>query len=451
MVVYHFRAILGVMKRLNLLDVYRYGIMLVLLGVVVHAPLSVYFGQLIPAAALGIKAWKELVLLALVVLAIVLISQRKLWKPLLNDRLMQLCLGFAGLHLLLLPFMAQGLLPAVAGLMIDLRFIAFFMVCFVLSRLDPKAFKVLLKTVVVGAVVVVGFGVLQVMVLPKDILAGIGYGPETIAAYNTIDSNPDFVRINSTLRGPNPLGALMVIYLALMASAAWFYRQKLTKSTILQLANAGLATGLVLFVSYSRSAWLAAVAALGVVVAVYWRRPTKKVIGLLIAALLALGLFGWLIQNSSWYHNVILHDDPTILIEKTSNSEHLSSLDNGLNRAAQQPFGSGVGSTGSASLLGEQGQIVENYYLFVAHETGWLGAGLFVGLFGLVLVKLWKLRGQWPAVALLASGVGLGLIGLLLPVWADETVALIWWGLAGSIIGGGYAKRTRQQETTRTT
>jgi len=36
-----------------------------------------------------------------------------------------------------------------------------------------------------------------------------------------------------------------------------------------------------------------------------------------------------------------------------------------------------------------------------------------------------------------ASGLGLILIGLVLPVWVDDTVSIVWWGLAALVIASG--------------
>jgi hypothetical protein len=48
----------------------------------------------------------------------------------------------------------------------------------------------------------------------------------------------------------------------------------------------------------------------------------------------------------------------------------------------------------------------------------------------LVLSKLWRGRSDWFVLGVFSSGVGLALIGLIQPVWVDETVAIVWWGLA---------------------
>ena len=111
----------------------------------------------------------------------------------------------------------------------------------------------------------------------------------------------------------------------------------------------------------------------------------------------------------------------------------------------RQPFGAGIGSTGSASLGTDQPLIIENQYLFIAHETGWIGLTVFIGLFGLILRRLWQRRRDWLALGVFASGIGLAVIGLLLPVWVDDTVSIVWWGLAAVALAGGvYGKRTRK-------
>ena len=117
-----------------------------------------------------------------------------------------------------------------------------------------------------------------------------------------------------------------------------------------------------------------------------------------------------------------------------------------------QPLGDGVGSSGSASLLGEgTPQIIENQYLMIAHETGWLGVVIFVVIFVVILRRLWRQRANPWALGVFASGIGLAFIGLLLPVWTDDTVSMVWWGLAATIIGGEHGKRSTKQKATRAT
>ena len=108
-----------------------------------------------------------------------------------------------------------------------------------------------------------------------------------------------------------------------------------------------------------------------------------------------------------------------------------------------QPLGGGIGSTGSASLFTDEPFIIENQYLFIAHETGWMGLALFIAITYLVLSILWRQRKDWFALGVFASGLGLALIGLIQPVWVDETVAIVWWGLAAIALAHSRNKTER--------
>jgi hypothetical protein len=159
-------------------------------------------------------------------------------------------------------------------------------------------------------------------------------------------------------------------------------------------------------------------------------------IGLSIATLAVIaGLIAG--QNSTFVSNVVLHEDPTEGNSINSNDGHFASVQDGFTRMIRQPFGAGIGSTGSASLHGDSPTIIENQYLFIAHEAGWLGLGVFIVLFMMVLWRLWQGRQDWLCLGVFASGIGLALIGLLLPVWVDDTVAIIWWGLAAIALARG--------------
>lgn len=447
------------MRRISLGAVYEGGLLAVLLLIVIHAPLVVGLGSLMPDYAVALKAWKELLLGLLAVVAIVLISQRKLWQVVLRSPVILLSLVFIDIHLLSAVLRFNDATATVAGLMIDLRFVVIFMLTYVLMLLRPDALSRLLKAVAAGGVLVLGFGLLQITVLPDDVLSRLGYSDSTITPFTTIDRNPEFVRINSTLRGPNPLGALVVVYMALAVAYLLKRYASLSVRQRAIMVVGGLTSMAVLFASFSRSAYAAAVVAIGAVLLAV-RRPTKR-IAMMVGGSAAVVVVGMLLVSSTdWFSNVVLHEDPESSVESKSNAEHAASLANGAARVLSQPFGSGVGSTGSASLYDSSSSndfIIENYYFFVAHESGWAGLIIFLALFGVIIWELYRRRAGWPALGLFGAGTGLGLIGLLLPVWADETVALIWWGMAGAvmatkvgIIKGGHAKRTRKQTTTRT-
>lgn len=422
--------------KLDFLDKLFVGILLVIFGgIVLHAPFSVGFGTLFPHYSLIIKSWKEILLGFALVLGLIAVARRKAWAQ-FNTPLFW-CIGaFAALHLLLIPIFYHGFSQTVSGLFIDLRFLLFFVLVFVALRLYPHYYGLFLKIFIAGALVVIGFAILQITVLPHDVLKYIGYSDATIKPFLTVDQNINYVRINSTLRGPNPLGAYAVIVLTMML-ALWFQGpKKLTKVQLWMVGILGVGSIVAIWASYSRSAGLALVVAVAALVLVMFSRRINK--GVWIAlGIVGVAILGSLIafKDTTFVSQVILHEDPAEGGKVNSNDGHVESLVDSSKRIVTQPLGAGVGSTGSASLLGNSPLIIENQYLFVAHEAGWLGLILFVVIYYLVLKQLWRKRRHWFELGVFASGLGLALIGLLLPVWVDETVAFIWWGLAAIALG----------------
>lgn len=411
-------------------------------GVVFHAPISVGLGVIFPDYALLIKSWKEILLLALIPMVCIIVTKRRMWSKLAGDWIFHFMAAYTALHIILLPVFYQGITASFAGLAIDLRYILFFGLTYCLVKAIPTSRRLFVCVGVVGAAVVVGFATLQLF-LPPDILTHIGYSKETIAPYLTVDKNPDYIRVNSTLRGPNPLGAYAGMASALLAAVA-LRTQKWRQDNKLVVGGAVLAicSGIALWVSYSRSAWLAATISLIVVFATTIMRQLSRKTWIISSAVL-FALVGALVfgRNSSFISNVLLHENPNGGSAVSSNDGHAQSLQDGLNRFVHQPFGAGIGSTGSASLHGTEPVIIENQYLFIAHETGWLGLALFLAIFTFILHRLWQRRTDWLALGVFASGLGLAFIGLLLPVWADDTVSIVWWGLAAIALVGGKNER----------
>lgn len=419
------------------------GIVLVIFGgVVLHAPLSVGFGVMFPELTLVIKAWKEILMLVASGILLLVLARQKAWA-IYKSWLFWVIAVYSLLHLALIPVFYQGLQPTLAGLMIDLRYLLFFVLVYGVVGLYPRSKKLFLKVFIAGVIIVVGFATLQLTVLPYDFLKYLGYSQSTITPYLTVDQNMDYIRIISTLRGPNPLGAYAVIALSVLAVYSWVNRAKLSVKKWWMVGALALLSAVTLWFTYSRSAKLAAVVALGVIfiVLVARRLPRKLLAALGVVALLSVGGL-YMARDSHFVSNVILHEDPTEGNDVNSNEGHWESLVDGTDRMMRQPWGAGVGSTGSASLMGDKPLIIENQYLFVAHEVGWLGLGLFLAIFIGVLRRLWLIwrkNADWLALAVLSSGLGLALIGVLLPVWVDDTVSIVWWGLTAVAIASTLA------------
>lgn len=405
-------------------------LIVIAVGMTIHTPLTLWLGLQVPGYELIIKSWKELLMGVGLVLLIALAMRQNKFNELLSDKLMQISLVYAGLHFLMMAVFQNGLEAAGAGLLIDLRYVLYFVLVYGFIKMYPGYRRLLMVSLMGGAVVVIGFALLQVFVLPKDALAGIGYSKQTISPYLTVDDNHDYIRINSTLRGPNPLGAYVVIVISLLAATA--ARWKLDRRGWAIIAAGLVASTVVLNSTYSRSSVLAAIATFLVVLFVAlsatWKKRAAIAVGV-AAIVVSAGLFA--ARDSLFVQNVILHNNPSTGADIDSNTGHAESLADGVDRMVRQPLGAGIGSTGSASLLSDSSLIIENQYLHIAHEVGWLGLGLFVALFTFIMKDLWRHRQSALALGVFSAGVGLAVIGILLPVWVDDMVSIIWWGLAG--------------------
>jgi hypothetical protein len=418
-------------QKINWLGTLYVGLLLVVFGgIVLHAPLSVGFSTLFPHYELLIKSWKEILLGVAVLLLPVLLTLHKRWN-IFKEPLFLCIAAFAVLNIALIPLFFMGANATLAGILINLRYLLFFVLVYVALTLYPQYIRLFIKVFVAGAVIVLGFAILQETVLPHDILKYLGYNKSTIMPYLTVDQNPDFIRINSTLRGPNPLGAYAMVVLVLLLTFWLKNPRKITKPQLWLVGILGVGGVVALWASYSRSAVLGAVFALALVSFVVWGKKITKT-AWVILGIIAIVIVGSLVafKDTSFISNVILHANPSDGNNINSDQGHAVSLVDGTKLLVHQPFGGGIGSTGSASLLTNSPLIIENQYLFIAHETGWLGLGLFIAIAWMLLVQLWRGRKDWFVLGVFASGVALALIGLIQPVWVDETVSIIWWGLA---------------------
>lgn len=427
----------------------------VVLGLVVlQTPIVVWLWSKFPSYALIFKSIADFIIIISFLVSVYLIIKN--WSKFKKYHTL---LSLIGIYMLITTLASlftwgqwQGL---TAGLVIDLRYVLTLTSGFALGVLDKTWVKKNTKIVLFLGLIVSVFALLQVTILPRDFLANFGYSVETIQPYQLIDENEAYVRINSTLRGPNPLGAFSVIVLALALSR--FYSEGKIKQANKSNFALILLAGLSLFSSHSRSAWLAGALVVVACLVFYFKSARQLVKWSILAglSLMLLGLGFLIIKDDNHslvdeFQHLILHEN-TETSHISSDEERQSSLTAAINLIKDRPIlGHGVGSAGSASLLRQDGKerIIENQFLFVWYETGLVGLIVFLSLYGVVLNSLFKLRQNWVALGLLLSGVGLVVVGLFLPVFVDSAVAVIWWGLSGATIGKlSYNKRKLCRES----
>jgi len=210
---------------------------------------------------------------------------------------------------------------------------------------------------------------------------------------------------------------------------------------------AGFGLLMLLYGSHSRSAWLGFAVAVGVYVLLsVSRRLQLWLVCLGVVGVLVFGLGVSVNRNNSFVQNVILHDNPEIGPEQTSNSDHLEALRGGIADIVDRPVtGCAPGCAGPASFYDPDGaKLAENYYLQVGQEVGVIGLGLFAAIVGVVAVRLYRQRLGMLSRVMLASLVGLSIANLLLHVWADDTLAYVWWGVLGLVL---LARKQQSEES----
>lgn len=409
-----------------------FGLVLTLLPV--HAFLSTWGGTAIGPMHIW-KSWKEILLGAIIPLVVLYCIQhkdtaRKVW----NSWLTTLILAYTLLTLAYTMGSQASPDAVLAGVVMNLRFFAIFILGYLLWASGHPWVEQIKRRLPTGLfIVTIGISVLalaQVTVISRDFLTQFGYSPGTIPAFLMVDENPEALRAFATMRGPNPLGAWLLLPLALAAVTVMRQSRNI-------LAGAALGLGLCgLIASGSRSAWLGAlVGAIVLAAALVPRDKLKRAVKIGLIPVLALGgIFLILATNVPALRLAVFRsspDDPYLL--EGSTEKHWQETANGLADAALHPFGQGAGTAGPASFYNQNAtpKIAENYFVQIAQEIGWLGLILFVGISCMVVFHLWKRRHSTMHAALLASFVAINVINIFLHGWSDDPTSMTWWAIAG--------------------
>lgn len=406
---------------------------IVILGLIpFHAFLTVWLASAI-GHYLEVRLWKEYLLIILAAGSAYLLGKNpKLRSSFFSWRLSKLIFAYTLVSLVwgAAAYFLNGVtLKALAyGLTVNLRFLLFFLVVWIIAASAPRLKRLWSRILLWPAFIVTVFAILQRLALPLDFLKHFGYNQNTIYPYETINHNSHYPRVMSTLRGANPLGA----YLNLIISAAAV--MFLSSKKRLAWAVLGLLSIAALFFSYSREAWLGALVSVAALAFLNLKSQYLKKLALIAAGLLIVvaGVLGFALRHNSTFENLFLHTQSGSNSLASSNQQHISAFRSGLHDATHNPIGDGVGTAGPASVYNNgKSRIAENYFIQVAQETGWLGLALFLAINVLAAQELWRARSDKLALSLLVSLAGISLINLFSHAWTDDTLAYLWWGLAG--------------------
>jgi len=407
-------------------------VMAIILLVPFHAFLTVWLSGLIGHYT-AIRLWKEaLLVLCTIGTFYLLLTDSKIRIHTMTRRLVWLILAYMLLTLIwgILALNQHDVSTKAFGygMIVNLRYLVFFLVAWASALRLARLRNNWARLVYWPAIAVVVIGLLQVFVLPSDFLRHFGYGPNTISPIETINHNRNYLRAFSTLRGANPLGAYLVIPISLVT--IWMLRRGRNWRHALFLAAAAV----LLFFSFSRSAWVGA--ALSVTVVLFLSRLSAKSQKIAVAVVAGLILVGAgmtvAFHRSTRFENFVFHTQKHSAVPTTSNGGHTSAIKNGLSSLAHHPLGNGPGTAGPASVYNNHPpRIAENYYIQIGQEVGWLGLFMFLLINAGVGYLLFLRRDDPLALALFASLIGITFINMLSHAWTDDTLAYVWWGLAG--------------------
>ncbi len=397
-----------------------------------HAFLTVWLGSIFGYYT-AFRLWKEALLLVIALLVFyLLLTDKKIRTHTLTRRLVWLVLAYVVLHFVAGFFALQNdnvtLKSLSYGLLVNLRFLAFFLLVWAIALRTSRLQANWRKLLIWPAIGVIIFGLIQLFILPPNVLTYFGYGPETINAVATVNSNDEYIRISSTLRGPNPLGA----YLIIPITAIFVIMMRANKKW--RLAALLIAALIVLGASFYRSGALGAIVSLVLAFALLARtKKAKQYLTYTGAGLAAIAVvLALAVPNNPRLENVILHTDSESAIATSSNDERLVALQFGVADVIDEPLGEGPGSAGPASVYNDNKvEIAENYFLQIGQEVGVIGLILFLLINAGIAYLLWLRRADPLALILFTSLIGITLVNMLSHAWADDTLAYVWWGLAG--------------------
>jgi hypothetical protein len=460
-----------------------------------HPFLTTFFAHIFSGNELAlvfVKAWKEIfimVISALVVLYWMFDEKRKPFDTLDYSIILFVCLSL----IIGVLFTGDGFPQNIFQLMWGAKYGFLFLILFFFVRkipiFDTERNDLINAALFSGSVVIV-FGLLQASLLPEDFLVRFGYSPEygnttageTLSYCHKIENtitHEEFCRVQSTLSGPNQLGAYTLVLMPF-----FFYRLFRAKTNLqMVLYSTPLFLGtIVLLLTWSRSAWIGAV----VMAAVYFIIQARRSwVALLYLGIFALGVFAiffpainidqwddqkftslawagialfalFLLLVANLYHRLFSQIGafffPTVLgllisvrgyfdtffwniINRPSSTQgHWERWSDGIAYMVQNPLGLGLGDAGPASARfanpGETGFLPESWYLQVGLESGFLGLAFFITI--LILLGMTLLRAQTEFSRIVFLGlVAVSSAALFLHSWESAVVSFTFWTLAG--------------------
>lgn len=401
--------------------------------------------------------WSAVVYLIVVILTIcslVLISKNNqlitaLYRPTYN----KLAISFILLATIYL-FAQRFAMTAIVGYALNTGFIYIFLVSQVAGYHQPKIIDRLVKIVLIVGLILSVVAILQIFVLPHDVLIYFGYDKPGVntsgvpPASHVVAAGSELYRAQATMRGPNVFGAFLLLPIFI---ACYEYIKSRNKK---YLAVTGVMS-FALVLTYARSALIGIAVAL-VVFVLFDKRTQQKLHKLLIKKkrlVTSLGLLAVLVAiitiplvwSSHSFQTLVLHHNKNVAQVQSTEAHGQLSL-KALRQVIEEPLGLGLGQAGPSSALEspEKANIAEDNYLQIGQELGWIGLFLFVGLIISIIKQLWIGRRRPYVSPILLAFIAVAVTNLMLHIWTDEVVSMTLWASTGVVLVQPLTKNTKK-------
>ncbi len=411
-----------VIEKLN--TYYKYAVV----GLFVYMPFHIFLSQWLSTFTGYLDVWKigkDVFAWAILIFGSGLVLYAKKANRLFY-MLWALLLSYTFLHLSLLLTTDQ---PNTTGLLATIYntriiwyvIIGYNLVLLAKNKVAQKKIQTdFIKYLLVVSTIVCVVALLQ-WILPKDIMTHFGYSVERgVKPAFFIDDKPDLPRVMSTIRDPNSLGAFLILPILLLTNLL-IKNWKTNKKTM--LSGVLLLHFLILFLTFSRGAWLATAIALAVYSGLSHKKEILKYLNkykyIIIGLVLILSFGAYALRDQYVVQNILVHSDENTKLED-SNSLHASYLQKGIDGIADQPSGHGPGTAGLVAIH-NRGILTENYFVQIGYEVGVIGLLLFLAFLALVFQELRKSSSPEREIFFSALA-GLIVINMFLHIWSNEAV-----------------------------
>jgi O-antigen ligase len=317
-------------------------------------------------------------------------------------------------------------------------FIDVFLPFFVISRSlkNMQTFKDSLLSLMIAIMVLAPIAVIEFFrdwLLYKPVISGLAM-EGGMTGYLGRDG---MLRVSASVGHPIALGYLMVVGMGFYLFLQGNFRQKLIRRLGMALLAAGLIAPL------SRGPWVGACVLL-IVFTATGRNPARRLMGWAIAGMLALLLLSAL-PGGEKAINLL----PFIGTTEKSNVDYRERLiTNSIIVIQRTPWFGSINFMETPEMLAlYEGGIIDvvNTYIRIALEKGFVGLGLFVGFFALVVIGVKRamrsITDRESEEYLLGRVLLATLLAILLIIFTVSSITiipLVYWSVAG--IGVAYAQ-----------